>query len=257
MAWLDFDSLVNARDVGGIPTRDGGRIAEGRLIRSDHLQALTDADVERLVAMGVTDVVDLRSSLEVEDSPLSRVPGITVHRHSYVLEHQPADDVIEDAIPTAVEEDPWSKPLTDEERDKLVGDSYLGYTVHRPESVVGALRAIADAEGTVLVHCAAGKDRTGMTVAFALLLAGADPDDVVADYALSSQRVERVIEKLIRDPRYHGLIGQPMSNHVSAPGVMRRVLAEIEERHGGVEQLLESIGWTAEDTAKLRERLLA
>ena len=60
--WIELDGLVNMRDLGGLPTRDGGRTASGRLIRSDNLQDLTDADVARLVdELGVSDIIDLRT----------------------------------------------------------------------------------------------------------------------------------------------------------------------------------------------------
>ena len=62
--WIELDELANLRDVGGVPTTDGGEIAPGRLLRSDNLQTLTDADVDALLALGVTDVVDLRSDYE-------------------------------------------------------------------------------------------------------------------------------------------------------------------------------------------------
>ena len=64
--WIDLEGVVNMRDVGGLPTRGGGRTAYGRLIRSDNLQDLTDASVTRLIGeLGVTDIVDLRSETEM------------------------------------------------------------------------------------------------------------------------------------------------------------------------------------------------
>ena len=75
--WIELDGLVNMRDLGGLPTRDGGRTASGRLIRSDNLQDLTDADVARLVdELGVSDIIDLRAEVEVHlegPGPLRRV----------------------------------------------------------------------------------------------------------------------------------------------------------------------------------------
>ena len=64
--WIDLDGLVNLRDVGGIPTIDGGKIIPGRLLRSDNLQTLTDSDMDQLLGLGLTDVVDLRSDYEAE-----------------------------------------------------------------------------------------------------------------------------------------------------------------------------------------------
>ena len=64
--WIDLDGLANLRDVGGMPTSDGGVITAGRLLRSDNLQALTTTDIDRLLELGLSDVVDLRSEYEVE-----------------------------------------------------------------------------------------------------------------------------------------------------------------------------------------------
>ena len=64
--WIDLDGVVNMRDLGGLPTRDGRQIRPRRLIRSDNLQDLTEADLRRLLSMGVTDVLDLRTRREVD-----------------------------------------------------------------------------------------------------------------------------------------------------------------------------------------------
>ena len=72
--WIDLDGMANMRDVGGIPTTDGGKIVPGRLLRSDNLQTLTSFDVDQLLGLGLTDVIDLRSDYEAEregSGPLS------------------------------------------------------------------------------------------------------------------------------------------------------------------------------------------
>ena len=77
--WIDLEGLANLRDVGGMPTSDGGEITAGRLLRSDNLQALTPADIDRLLELGLTDVVDLRSEYEVESEgpgPLAAHPSV-------------------------------------------------------------------------------------------------------------------------------------------------------------------------------------
>ena len=88
--WIDLDGLANMRDVGGLPTVDGGRTVPGRLIRSDNLQDLTDTDIARLVdELGVTDVVDLRSVTELHlegPGPLRRVQRLAHHHHSLAVD---------------------------------------------------------------------------------------------------------------------------------------------------------------------------
>lgn len=243
------------RDVGGIPTTDGGRIAQGRLLRSDNLQSLTERDIAALRDLHVTDVIDLRSHVEVAsegDGPLRAEPGITFHHLSFFVEDDTAspDEVASRALP-------WLDKQVDVQLDNPVASTYVGFIADRPDSVVGALRAIADAEGAALVHCAAGKDRTGTTVALALLLAGAERDAVIADYAASSQRTRRIVDRLLASSTYrHTVVGRPLSSHDSVPETMQALLTHIDEAHGDVETMLEPLGWTADDTRRLRLKLL-
>lgn len=268
MRWLEFDSLVNARDLGGTPCTDGGVISPGRLLRSDNLQDLTEADVARLLELGLTDVVDLRSTIEVETEgpgPLMQVPEVTVHHHSYLPETDrrplPEDDPAdvsgaEQAAPLAEEALPWVDKEPSVGHDDVFASHYLSYLKDRPENVLAALRVIAHADGAALVHCAAGKDRTGTTVAFALTLAGAERDAVVADYAASSERMQLIIDRLMGSAVYRAdLEGRPLSSHMTNPHTMQAVLDHLDAHYGGVEGALQRIGWTAEDTAALRARL--
>ena len=94
----------------------------------------------------------------------------------------------------------------EQERSRFPADPtcghYLGYLEDRPDQVVGAVRSIARDEGVALVHCAAGKDRTGVVVALALSAAGVRPEAVVADYAASGERIEAILSRLRRSPTY-------------------------------------------------------
>lgn len=259
--WLEFDSLVNARDVGGIPTRDGGRIAERRLLRSDNLQDLTRADVQRLRDLGVTDIIDLRSLYEVESTgpgPLVGQEGFTFHHFSYFIE-QHADDS-DEAGDAELPGDtlPWAG-----RRDTSItvpdgfASTYLSFLVDRPASVLGALRGIAASPGAALVHCAAGKDRTGTTAALALLVAGAERQAVIDDYAASSERMDRIVGRLLGTRTYGAnLAHRPMSSHLTQPVTMEAFLDYADDTHGGVEPMLAAtIGWTEDDTARMRRSL--
>src|ERR1051325_7615533 len=88
--WIELDGAVNVRDLGGLATIDGGTTPPGRVLRSDSLQGLSPADVDRLVgALNLRDVIDLRSDAEDRQEgpgPLTRVPGVTVHRLSLFAE---------------------------------------------------------------------------------------------------------------------------------------------------------------------------
>ena len=259
--WIDLDGLANLRDVGGIPTVDGGEIAPGVLLRSDNLQSLTEADVAALLDLGLSDVVDLRSDYEAEQEgpgPLAG-RGVTHHQHSLFREWragvgQDKPDERPEVLPEAAL--PWVDLEPSVAVENEVTAHYLSYLVDRPDSIVGALRDIAGAPGATLVHCAAGKDRTGTVVALALLLAGAERDAVIADYAASSERVREVLDRLLTSTTYaDNLRDRPLESHLSRPETMAAFVDHLERSYGGVEPMLARMGWTPADTRRLRDKL--
>jgi len=268
--WIDLDGLVNLRDVGDIPTTDGGRIARGRLLRSDNLQRLPEQTVQALLDLGLTDVIDLRTDLEVAQEgpgPLTKEPGVAIHHHSLFkpsLTEEQTESKLTTQINSLSPEEvaaqalPWTevvRPTIEVEDDSA--SFYLSYLADRPDSVLAALRAIAAADGAALVHCAAGKDRTGTIVALALLLVGAEPQAVIDDFAASSIRIERIIEKLSSTETYRdNVLSRPLSEHETRPETMIAFLDYIEREYGSVPELLAKIGWTDEDTEALRAKLL-
>ncbi len=259
--WIDLDGLANLRDVGGIRTADGGKIVPGRLLRSDNLQTLSAADVDQLLGLGLSDVIDLRSSYEVEregPGPLSRVE-VNLHQHSLFREWRVGvgsdkPDVRPEVLPE--EALPWADLVPRVQLDNELAAHYFTYLVDRPDSVVAALRAVARARGAALVHCAAGKDRTGTLVALALSVAGAERTAVVADYAASTLRVAAVVNRLMSSTTYaENLVGRPISSHQSHPETMVALLNHIDDAYGSVPALLARMGWTDDDTHQLRSKL--
>ena len=254
--WIELDGLVNMRDLGGLPTRDGGRTASGRLIRSDNLQDLTDADVTHLVhAVGVSDIIDLRTEVEVHlegPGPLRRVESLTHHHHSLIAARGEEDLDALEAKALAV---PWSPDGT--RRDaSFWAEHYLGYLAGRPDSVAAALRVIADAPGAAVVHCAAGKDRTGTVVAMALDVAGVPHDEIVADYVLTAERIEAIIGRLMSRPAYgHALSQQSIDEQSPKPESIEAILRAVDAGWGGAARWLRDHGWTASDVEGLRHHL--
>lgn len=264
-SWLELEGVDNMRDLGGLPTTDGGPTVPGRVIRSDNLQDLSPNGVRQLVdEVGVTDVVDLRSVVEVAkegDGPLVAESRVTIHHLTLYPE-----DSAESGIPAVERDLPWVRRRDVGERretrvaakpdhDAFWSEHYLGYLAKRPDNVIAALRAIGISEGAVVVHCAAGKDRTGTIVGLALLLAGVTHEAVVADYAASSERVARIIARLEQRPAYASvLVGKTVEEQSPRAETMRRMIDGLEAR-GGAERWLMTHGWTAEDTARLRAKL--
>jgi protein tyrosine/serine phosphatase len=253
MSWINLDGAANVRDLGGMPLHGGGTTAVGRLIRADNLQELSPADVKKLVdEIGVTVVVDLRSVTELTvegPAPLDAVPGVRHAHHPVLPELGSATDVVAEAILARRERDTSRYPA-----NPLTGH-YLGYLEDRPEEVVAALRSVATADGAAIVHCAAGKDRTGVVVALALGAAGVRPEAIVADYVATGERVHQIIGRLRRRPIYaDDITSKPPAMHLPQAETMRAFLEQLEERFGGADGWLRRHG-LGDDLARLHAKL--
>lgn len=247
--WIDLDGAANVRDVGGLPVDGGGTTAPGVLLRSDNLQGLTDKDVRRLLDdHRLQTVLDLRTPAEVSGEG----PGPLVDegvRHVHL-----------DLIPG------WDPRRSDVGRlvpheQREAGDMshfYLGYLDEAPAAVVEALRVIADPDsGTVIVHCAAGKDRTGVVVALALVCAGVPREDIVADYALTAERIEAIRDRLVASNTYaKDMEKRPLDDMRPHALSMWHLLDRLDER-GGALAWLTSQGFGPDEQAALRKRLIS
>lgn len=253
--WIHLDGLVNMRDLGGLPARDGRTTVPGRLIRSDNLQDLSDADVDRLVReLGVSDVVDLRTEAEVHvegPGPLHAVGSLTHHHHSLIQERLPSESLRD----TAERALPWSED--EPERDAAFwAKHYLGYLAKRPEAVAAALDVVSRASGAAVVHCAAGKDRTGTVVAMALSVAGVPREEIVADYVLTAERIEQIVGRLRPRPAYgEALARQSLEDQRPRAESMEAILDAVDEGWGGAAGWLRAQGWSDADVERLRDRL--
>jgi len=215
---LDWDGCVNVRDLGGLPTEDGAVTRRGAVVRSDNARRLSDAGWAALLAHGIRRVVDLRAAEELADDPPREAP-VEVVRVALMGE---ADGDYIAALAARLD------PADDEAAQFRV--FYLDALERHRERVAAALAAVADApEGGVLVHCAAGMDRTGLVVALLLRLAGVPAGEVADDYAATRGAAPR-----------EAMLG---------------ALAELEARHGGVEDYLRAAGLDEGRIARLRERL--
>jgi protein tyrosine/serine phosphatase len=122
---------------------------------------------------------------------------------------------------------------------------------------VAALHAVSTSEGAAIVHCAAGKDRTGTIVGLALKLVGVPDDEVIADYAASAERVPRILERLRNKPAYaENLRDKTVAQQSPQADTMRLMLEAVETTFGGVPRFLERHGWTIADTDRMRRKLL-
>lgn len=267
--WIDLDGAVNARDLGGLPTADGRTTRRGRVLRADNLQGLTVPDIRQLVDdYGLKNVIDLRSDAEVRlegPGPLTRVPSVTIHhlslfseggRHTDVAADTPAPG--EDGAGVDIDKVlPWQTRAEQQPGQDRSINHYLGYLADRADSIVAALRVMTRADGASLVHCAAGKDRTGVVCALALEVAGVTRDAIVADYVLTGERLEAILTRLRASDTYAAdLDSRPADSHQPHAAIMEKFLIRLDEEHGGPLTWLAAHGWTDDDTEALKARLL-
>nr|WP_221219497.1 tyrosine-protein phosphatase [Prauserella isguenensis] len=251
--WLELDGAVNIRDVGGIPTTDGTTTARNRLLRADNLQDLSAADLGLLVdTIGLDTVVDLRTAHEIDSEGPGPLRAYSRVRH---VHHSLLPDGGDDALLARADGDSDSDSGDVAGFDRVVAH-YLGYVAHRPDSIVGALRTITDAPGAALVHCAAGKDRTGVVTAFTLEIAGVDREAIAADYAATAHRIEAIIGRLRRSETYREDVDRKtIDEHRPRAESMERFLREVDARHGGVRPYLHTHGFGRDEAERLRAKL--
>ncbi|PZF81842.1 tyrosine-protein phosphatase [Jiangella anatolica] len=254
--WIDLVGAVNVRDLGGLPTTDGRVTRFGQVLRSDNLQDLIGDDIDRLTGEHlVRDVVDLRTTFEVTaegPGPLTHVDAVTVHHLSLYPEVGTATDVEADSVL------PWT---TAKDGDETIwvnsGVYYTNYLRHRPGNVVAALRTMATSGGSTLVHCAAGKDRTGVVCALALSVVGVDRQAVVDDYVQTGERIDAIMTRLKASATYAAdLEGRPNDANLPRAESMHTFLDFVDTEFGGATGWLQLHGWTDDETAALRARLV-
>ena len=228
----------NLRDVGGYPAADG-RVRPGRLLRSDGLHRLGPEGKRHLRDLGIGVVVDLRDEFEARIMP-DDLDGLDV-------------TVVRLPVFEGSGSSQGSEPVA-------LPALYTKIVTQHAGVVVRALREIAAADTGVLVHCTAGKDRTGIVVALALLAVGVDRRIVVDDYARSEANLRgEWLDGMIALIVEHGGVESPELRILmggSPADALDAVLDEIERDHGSVRQYLLRSGLTLHDLELLEGALV-
>lgn len=215
---LPLEGCFNVRDVGGYRTRDGKTVRWQRLYRAGAPHAPTEADLEVLRGLGIATVLDLRTAGEIEErGRYADILDLRASHHLPMLESLPVE---EDLLR-------WTDP-------EFVADHYAEMLAGASAMVVEALSILTDPSAyPVLVHCSAGKDRTGVLVAIILGLLDVSDDTIVDDYALSGAGMRDMLAyftRLSTDP-------DRLERHAPAmlaadPVAMRGFIVRLRERHG-------------------------
>ncbi len=236
---MTFSTVFNFRDLGGLRTVTGRTVHYGRLYRSDSLHRLTEDETEKLATLGVRTVLDLRRPTEIaRDGRVPERDGIAyfnlhpVHRE-------------------------WNLGHYDGDPARYLADRYLDMAEEGIEGFGAALRLLSDAgRAPVVMHCFAGKDRTGVLAALALALLEIVEADIMADYA-ASEAAQAPIGAQIRRDFPDVVLETPAHVIACPPRAIGLFLAELAQRYGSIYGYARTAGVTALHIQALRSHLLS
>ena len=238
-----FEGCFNFRDIGGYPTKEGKKIKKGIYFRTGRQDRMSEKDLAELKNLKISTQIDLRKPEEILDQ--GKGP----------LENMGADYINIPIIP-----DGGSDQLS-----RLVGDTgisgkrYLGYLEFGPESWLKIFEILANKDSLpVVLHCTAGKDRTGVSTAFLLSVLGVDRDLIEADYKLTNLDTERQAEFIENSGGFpEGVDREAMILAAGVPeDAMTVFLDGVESGWGSVLGYLEEIGITKNQMNVIRDNFL-
>lgn len=236
---IALQGSTNFRDIGGYATRTGETIRWKRVYRSDALARLTDDDIAVLTPLQVATLIDLRSPQELETSGQSRLVtdhGVA-HRHLPFL--------------------PESTNPVDYQNIPPLSELYVQMIERGAPTIRAVFEALADnTTYPAVVHCAAGKDRTGVTIALLLRTLGVADDVVIADYALTDGYLAEGIERLRAAGGAEQYSQVPPALLRAHAETMAGFLATVDQRFGGTDQVLADAGVLPGTQAEIRQHLL-
>lgn len=238
---LQWEKCYNVRDLGGLPLDHGGQTAFGAIIRADILSRLTSQGQQALTAYGVQTIIDLRGTREIVAEPYQLSALATAERPLYF--NLPLE-----------KEDPQIGALIEQAQNRA--DVYKIVLEHCSDDVVVIMRAIVAAPpGGIVLHCHAGKDRTGMVAALLLSLAGVSMAAIGADYAASQARLWPLYETVVAQAGGEEHVN-PWLKPIATADMILQPFMHITEKYGSVATYLQQAGLAEAEIKRLKARLL-
>jgi protein-tyrosine phosphatase len=235
---VPLKGTYNVRDLGGY-LATGDRVTRWQmLLRADALHRLDGEALAALGAIGIRTVIDLRSDEEVQRAPdqLDGLPVRVLHRPLYARRTPVA------MVPS-----------------RTLAETYLALIDERPHALVGAVRELAAPQALpAVVHCTAGKDRTGMVVALVLSAIGVDHDVIVADFEVTRRFLDGAFrDELANASAERGMSAERIKDMLSTdPALIVGFLRRVYETYGDAATFLSHYGMTGQELERLRTGLL-
>ncbi|WP_055494172.1 tyrosine-protein phosphatase [Streptomyces sp. TP-A0356] len=254
----ELTGVRNFRDVGGLPTVDGRRVRHGVLFRSGHLAHATEGDAAFLASLGLHTIFDFRNAADKKlEGPDVELPGV---RNVNLPLTDPADGAEFWKMVRDGDLEQLRTILADGRAANRMIMSYRSIVKERTTEHSQVLHALAEDSVPALMHCAAGKDRAGLSIAVTLLALGVEREAIVADYLESNAKHRRY--KVHRNgssaDAYSPEVMELLSPLFEARAeYLAAAIETVEETWGGVDAYLErGLGITPAARERLRERLV-
>ena len=255
---IDLNGTTNTRDIGGYPTADEREVRAGQIIRSENLSRLTADDFRKLEDIGVKTVIDLRSHDEHEDKPT-----VWLGDNPPQFFHFPVGDA-DNAWFRGQARMMRKNRFTEEQALEHMVEGYHMIATEGPPSYRELMALVLDESNwPILIHCNAGKDRTGIATALILETVGVERDVIMEDYLLTNTvgRSEEKAALLARESKKHARNRRGPTAEAWYPivGVQAEMLeafyARIDERYGSMEAFLADLGVDSEARQNLAATL--
>jgi protein-tyrosine phosphatase len=241
---LVVEGLLNVRDLGGLTTADGRRVRPGRIVRSDNLRGLTDEGAVTLVReLAPRLVVDLRTEAECAREGRGLAEVAHVRYVNFPLQPKAALNAEQVSAGLATN----------------LFDDYVLQIRDNSAPLLAALELLSDEEALpAVVHCTAGTDRAGVLVALLLDLLGVAREQIVADYAATTDNMPGILARIRSSSFFqgNGLAAAPAWIFESTPETMRDFLSWLDDEHGGTEQWATGNGLSPSAVQRLRASVL-
>lgn len=236
-----LEGVTNFRDLGGLVNRHGQMLQRGRIFRSDNLARLTTVDLERLAPLAIRTLIDLRAPEEIVRSGPS-----PLLEHGVAVMNLPVVDV--DASPDAL----VNKPLA---------EMYIAFLEHGQASYRQLFAILAASDDLpAVIHCAAGKDRTGVAAALLFRILEVEDATIVADYAITDRNIARMLAAwAAADPERAASVDRnaiPEGLIRARAETMEHFLTALDTHHGSAENYLLGSGVTSAELAAIRATML-
>ncbi|NMC40287.1 MAG: tyrosine-protein phosphatase [Bacteroidales bacterium] len=246
---ISFNSILNFRDAGGLSTISGGSVRKGIIYRSANPDRISKKDIKSLKKLGIKTIVDLRAPGEFRKRK-AEIPDIEVINLPLDFE-----GVTRQRIRPLIK-----RNFNPDEIDKTINELYLEIidAAGPVLAKIAGLLLIPD-KTPLLIHCQAGKDRTGILAAMLQMIAGAEKEEIVRDYMASNDSlVPYFSRKLsIRTILTFGLFPSAAILHAvkQKERDIETVIERIEERYGGIKEYISVSGFNVSDFDRLRDIL--